>query len=130
MRRSRKPVWAFPSIGGSNPPLSVRPASVFRRVTRSRVSCTVPITDLVTMPSDEQISDQIEQLEHERDALFKREGTEDPTRSTDTARLEEIRVDLDVLWDLLRRRRALREAGQDPDLADERAAETVERYWQ
>ena len=23
MRRSRKPVWAFPSIGGSNPPLSV-----------------------------------------------------------------------------------------------------------
>jgi len=108
-----------------------RPVGVrFRRVARSRVSCTVPITDLVTMPSDEQISAQIEQLEHERDALFKREGTEDPSRPTDVARLEEIRVDLDVLWDLLRRRRALREAGQDPDLADERAAGTVERYWQ
>ena len=65
------------------------------------------------MPSDEQISDQIEQLEHERDALFKREGTEDPSRSTDAARLEEIRVDLDLLWDLLRRRRAVRDQSAD-----------------
>jgi hypothetical protein len=82
------------------------------------------------MPSDEQISAQIEQLEQERDSLWKREGAEDPSRQTDAGRLEEIRVDLDRLWDLLRQRRALRDAGQNPNLADERAAETVERYWQ
>ena len=82
------------------------------------------------MPSDEQISAQIERLEQERDSLWKREATEDPSRQTDAGRLEEIRVDLDRLWDLLRQRRALREAGENPDLADERAAETVERYWQ
>jgi Protein of unknown function (DUF2630) len=82
------------------------------------------------MPSDEQISSQIEQLEHERESLFKHEGAEDPSRATDAGRLEEIRVDLDRLWDLLRQRRALRDAGQDPNLANERAAETVERYWQ
>jgi hypothetical protein len=82
------------------------------------------------MPSDEQISAQIERLEHERESLFKRESSEDPSRATDADRLEQIRVDLDRLWDLLRQRRALRNAGQDPNLANERAAETVERYWQ
>ena len=82
------------------------------------------------MPSDDQIAAQIERLEQERDALWKREAGDDPARGRDAERLEEIRVDLDRLWDLLRRRRALRDAGQNPDLADERAAETVERYWQ
>jgi hypothetical protein len=82
------------------------------------------------MPSDEQISEQIERLEHERESLFKRESIEDRARAADAGRLEEIRVDLDRLWDLLRQRRALRGAGQDPNLANERAAETVERYWQ
>jgi hypothetical protein len=82
------------------------------------------------MPSDEQISAQIERLEQEREALFKREAGEDPSRAADSGRLEEIRVDLDRLWDLLRQRRALRDAGENPDRADERSAEVVERYWQ
>jgi hypothetical protein len=83
------------------------------------------------MPSDEQISAQIERLEQERESLFKREGSEDnASRTADADRLEAIRIDLDRLWDLLRQRRALRDAGQNPDLADERAAEIVERYWQ
>ena len=46
------------------------------------------------------------------------------------ARRESIEVTLDQLWDLLRQRRALRNAGQDPDLAHERSGDTVERYWQ
>jgi Protein of unknown function (DUF2630) len=82
------------------------------------------------MPSDDQISAQIDKLEQERESLFKRESGDDPARAADADRLEEIRVDLDRLWDLLRQRRALRDAGQNPNLADERAAETVERYWQ
>jgi hypothetical protein len=82
------------------------------------------------MPSDEQISAQIEQLEQERESLFRQEAIDDPSRVSHADRLETIRVDLDRLWDLLRQRRALRDAGQNPNLADERAAETVERYWQ
>ncbi len=82
------------------------------------------------MPSDEQIESQIEALESERERLRQREGSTDPTLDQDVARLEEIRVDLDRLWDLLRQRRALRNAGENPDLASERSAQIVERYWQ
>jgi hypothetical protein len=82
------------------------------------------------MLTDEQIQEQIEALEQERLALREREGETDPTQAQDVARLEEIRVELDRLWDLLRQRNALREAGRDPDDATERSAEVVEKYWQ
>jgi hypothetical protein len=82
------------------------------------------------MPSDEQVEEQIEKLEAERERLRARESGDDPTLATDRERLEEIRIDLDRLWDYLRQRRALREAGSDPDRAHERSAETVEKYWQ
>jgi hypothetical protein len=82
------------------------------------------------MPSDEQIQSQIEALESEREKLREKEARPDPSLDAEVARLEEIRVDLDRLWDLLRQRRALRDAGENPDLASERAADVVERYWQ
>ena len=82
------------------------------------------------MPTDEQIEAQIEKLEAEQERLRRREGATDPTLETDAARVEEIRVELDRLWDFLRQRRALRDAGDDPDLASERSADIVEKYWQ
>jgi Protein of unknown function (DUF2630) len=82
------------------------------------------------MPTDEQIQEQIDVLEQERLALFEREGETDPTQAQDVVRLEEIRVELDRLWDFLRQRNALREAGRDPEEASERSAEVVEKYWQ
>lgn len=82
------------------------------------------------MPTDEQLQAQIETLEGEATTLREREGDTDPTLEADAARLEEIRVDLDQLWDFLRQRRALREAGRDPDAASERSADMVEKYWQ
>jgi hypothetical protein len=45
-------------------------------------------------------------------------------------RLEAVRVELDRYWDLLRQRRARREAGLDPDGASIRDAGTVESYEQ
>jgi uncharacterized protein DUF2630 len=39
-------------------------------------------------------------------------------------------VELDRCWDLLRQRRARRDAGQDPDLAEARPERTVEGYLQ
>jgi len=82
------------------------------------------------MPTDEQIQEQIDVLEQERLALREREGEGDPTQQADVARIEQIRLELDRLWDLMRQRNALREAGRDPEEASERSAEVVERYWQ
>ena len=45
-------------------------------------------------------------------------------------RLREVEVALDQCWDLLRQRRARRNAGQDPDEATVRPEEVVERYQQ
>ncbi len=82
------------------------------------------------MPTDEQIQAQIEALEQERLTLREREGSQDITLAADRERLEQIRVELDRLWDFLRQRTALREAGGDPDEASERSADVVEKYWQ
>lgn len=84
------------------------------------------------MPDDAQIEAQIERLEGERAELRAREGGggEDPARAADVARLEEVRLELDQLWDLLRQRRALRESGGNPEDASKRSREIVEKYWQ
>ena len=46
------------------------------------------------------------------------------------ARKRDLEVTLDEMWDLLRQRRAKRRAGQDPDVAQQRSADTVEGYLQ
>jgi len=46
------------------------------------------------------------------------------------ARLSRIEVTLDQLWDLLRQRRALRDAGRSPTDATERPGDIVEGYLQ
>jgi uncharacterized protein YjaG (DUF416 family) len=45
-------------------------------------------------------------------------------------RKRELEISLDEMWDLLRQRRAKRSAGQDPDAAQQRSADTVEGYLQ
>jgi len=42
--------------------------------------------------------------------------------------LNQINVELDRCWDLLRQRRALREFGRNPDDAEARPVRTVENY--
>lgn len=82
------------------------------------------------MTADGEIEAQIDQLESERASLEADEaaGMEDAHRHAN--RLEEIRVELDRLWDLRRRRQALRDAGEPADWATERDADTVEGYEQ
>jgi hypothetical protein len=45
-------------------------------------------------------------------------------------RLNELKVEIDRLWDLLRQRRARRHAGLDPNSASEREGTVVEHYQQ
>ena len=78
---------------------------------------------------DAQIHGEIERLVAEEHELWEREGTGDAT-DTDRQRLQNLRVSLDQCWDLLRQRRALRAAGRDPDAAQVRDPQFVERYEQ
>jgi uncharacterized protein DUF2630 len=83
--------------------------------------------------SDETIANRIENLVAEEHSLRRREEADssDAERlEEDQARLGAIEVELDRCWDLLRQRRARAEFGQDPDEAEVRDAETVERYQQ
>ena len=78
--------------------------------------------------SDTSVADHIEQLVAEEHRLLDRGGAQRGLNPEEHARLEAVRVELDRLWDLLRQRRALRDAGGDPDDASERDARTVENY--
>ena len=83
--------------------------------------------------SDETIADRIERLVSEEHQLRTREelDSRDVDRlESDQERLREVQIELDRCWDLLRQRRALRDAGANPDDAHVRDADTVERYWQ
>lgn len=48
----------------------------------------------------------------------------------DRTRLRGVQLELDQSWDLLRQRRALRAAGQDPNKAQVRPAGIVQKYVQ
>jgi uncharacterized protein DUF2630 len=78
---------------------------------------------------DSQIHGKIEQLVAEEHELWTRESSGNAGES-DQARLEQLKVSLDQCWDLLRQRRALRDADRNPETADVRRAEVVEHYEQ
>lgn len=81
--------------------------------------------------SDESIAARIDRLVTEEHELRSREQTDtSEALEADVARLRAVEVELDVCWDLLRQRRALRDAGGSPDEAEARDPNTVERYLQ
>lgn len=79
---------------------------------------------------DAELFRRIDELVTEEHQL---EGTAQPGRplsQDDAARLAQLEVALDQCWDLLRQRRARRNAGLDPDAANVRPAAVVENYQQ
>ena len=83
--------------------------------------------------SDESIAGRIESLVSEEHKLRTREEQDSMSAEAleaDQQRLREVEIELDRCWDLLRQRRALRDAGADPEQARVRDADTVERYQQ
>jgi Protein of unknown function (DUF2630) len=78
---------------------------------------------------DKQVLDRIGDLVEEEHALERQalgQGLDDDQQ----ARLHEVEIQLDQCWDLLRQRRARRNAGQDPETAQIRPEGTVEGYLQ
>ncbi len=76
--------------------------------------------------TDDSVLSRIEKLVSEEQGLYGR-GNLSPH---DQSRLQQVEVELDQCWDLLRQRRALREFGKDPDRAAVRPPAVVERYEQ
>ena len=80
--------------------------------------------------TDRSILDHINALAHEEEELWARAGHGGGLDGADKERLDRIGVELDQCYDLLRQRQAKREFGQDPDEAEIRPEEVVERYQQ
>jgi hypothetical protein len=79
--------------------------------------------------TDHQIIHRIDALvdeEHRLEREHAGSGLDDDGRR----RLRELEVQLDQAWDLLRQRRARRDAGLNPDAAELRDPSVVERYQQ
>ena len=79
---------------------------------------------------DEDVIRQIDELVAEERQLHERSAGGDALTDEERSREREIDIHLDVLWDLMRQRRALRGAGKNPDDAVMRGPSTVEGYRQ
>jgi hypothetical protein len=75
---------------------------------------------------DQPVLSHIQRLMAEEQRLHEQGGLTDADRE----RLKKINVELDQCWDLLRQRRALRDAGKNPEQAEVRPPNVVERYLQ
>ena len=80
--------------------------------------------------TDEPILERINRLAHEEEQLWQHAGDTGGIGTADKARLDAIGIELDQCYDLLRQRQARREFGQDPDDAQLRPPDVVERYQQ
>ena len=75
---------------------------------------------------EKDILSRIHSLVEEEHGL--REGTDHT--DDQRARMQQLEVQLDQCWDLLRQRRAKRQYGEDPEDAEARHASEVEGYLQ
>lgn len=73
---------------------------------------------------DQSILEHIQQLTAKEERLY---SNPDLTEE-DIADLHKVKSELDQYWDLLRQRRAFRDAGEDPERAKMRSADTIEHY--
>jgi hypothetical protein len=73
---------------------------------------------------DNQVLSHIKNLTVTEEELY---GKENLTEE-DIKQLHKVQLDLEQCWDFLRQRRALRNAGNNPDDAEIRDAETIKNY--
>jgi hypothetical protein len=79
---------------------------------------------------DRDVMQRINELDAEEHELLGRGEAKMGLDQVERARLHELHVELDRLWDLIRQRRARRHAGHDPAGAKLRSAQVVEQYRQ
>ena len=69
-----------------------------------------------------QVLAHIKNLTENEEKLWAREDISED----DVKKLHQMKSELDQCWDLLRRRRALRDAGKNPDKAETRSIDAIE----
>lgn len=79
---------------------------------------------------DQTILRRISELVDEEHRLRASAQSAQVGTDADRDRLRELEESLDQCWDLLRRRRAARQSGEDPDSTPARPKSEVERYLQ
>ena len=79
---------------------------------------------------DKNVLDRIHGLVDEEHTLRQQLAQGKLSASEEHARLQELEEALDQCWDLLRRRRAAREVGNDPNAEQAHAVTEVEGYLQ
>ncbi|WP_169944296.1 DUF2630 family protein [Microbispora sp. H11081] len=79
---------------------------------------------------DNDILRRISELVDEEHSLRERLVAGEVTSEEEHGRIASLEEQLDRCWDLLRQRRARRDAGEDPDHASPRPADEVENYVQ
>ena len=73
---------------------------------------------------DNQILNHIKSLTENEEKLWSKENLSDE----EVKKLHQMKLELDQYWDLLRQRRALRNAGENPNQAQARDSDTIENY--
>jgi hypothetical protein len=73
---------------------------------------------------DDSVFSHITKLTEKEEYLYGKENLTDE----DVKELHKIKSELDQYWDLLRQRRALRDAGENPNAAEMRSNDTIENY--
>jgi hypothetical protein len=76
--------------------------------------------------TDKSVLKHIEELIAEEQKLY----SKNHLKEDEKLQLDAMQIELDQYWDLLRQRRALRDAGDDPDQARLRGPDIVENYEQ
>jgi hypothetical protein len=79
---------------------------------------------------DNTVLGRINGLVEEEHKLRQQLSRGEITSDEEHAKLKELEESLDQCWDLLRRRRAAREFGNDPDSAQAHSTQEVEGYLQ
>ena len=79
---------------------------------------------------ESQILDRVRTLVEEEHVLRQRHWSGELSDDEGKARLRDLEESLDQCWDLLRQRRALKDAGENPDEAETRPTSQVEGYLQ
>jgi hypothetical protein len=80
------------------------------------------------MADGQEILDRIRALVEEEKTLREQRAADQIPGEEERSRLASLEVELDQCWDLLRQRRALRDAGKDQSEAAVRPASEVEGY--
>jgi hypothetical protein len=76
---------------------------------------------------DNEVLKHIEKLSLKEESLYAKGNDLTPE---ELKQLHKMNVELDQCWDFLRQRRALRDAGKNPDKAEVRPPDVVENYEQ